>query len=87
MKELELSDIFESSNARTIGAKQLSDEFIWTDSFSEILTENNQVILGSRGSGITALVKMLSHSNLRRIPDLRARKIVQEKSIIATYVP
>ncbi|EMC2478124.1 hypothetical protein ACPF31_002156 [Vibrio cholerae] len=87
MKVLELSDIFESSNARTIGAKQLSYEFIWTDSFSEILTENNQVILGSRGSGKTALVKMLSHSNLKNIKDERAQSIIKDKSIIATYVP
>ena len=87
MKHLELSDIFESSNARTIGAKQLSYEFIWTDSFSEILTESNQVILGSRGSGKTALIKMLSHSNLKEIDNKRAKEIIRNKSLIATYVP
>ncbi|WP_274371231.1 hypothetical protein [Morganella morganii] len=87
MKELELSEIFESSNARTISSSQLSDEFIWTDSFSEILNNNNQIILGSRGSGKTALIKMLAHSNLKNINDHRAKDIVKNKSIIATYVP
>lgn len=97
-----LKNVFEASNARDFTSNQLVNEFIWTDSFSEILySTKNQIVLGSRGSGKTALVKMLSHHNLRKLAcknvDLldrqerrkieEANKIIQERKLIATYVP
>ncbi|CAH7103881.1 conserved hypothetical protein [Vibrio chagasii] len=95
-------NVFEASNARDFSSNQLVNEFIWTDSFSELLySTKNQVVLGSRGSGKTALVKMLSHQNLRKLANKpltlsdrqekknikEAQKIIQDKSLIATYVP
>lgn len=97
-----INTAFEASNARDFSSTQLVNEFIWTESFSELLySSKNQVVLGSRGSGKTALIKMLSHQNIckyaKRSCDYldinekenvqKALKIVNEKSLIATYVP
>ncbi len=97
-----LKNVFEASNARDFTSNQLVNEFIWTDSFTEILcSTKNQIVLGSRGSGKTALVKMLSHQNLRKLAKKNidktdkqetknieeANRIIQEKSLVATYVP
>lgn len=97
-----LKNAFEASNARDFTSHQLVNEFIWTNSFSELLySTKNQMVLGSRGSGKTALIKMLSHQNLRKLSTKatsnvdkeeslqigEAKKIIKEKSFIATYVP
>ncbi|WP_230477950.1 hypothetical protein, partial [Dickeya solani] len=49
----------------------------------------NQVILGSRGSGKTALIKMLSHDNLSKLATHypKAKEIIDSRKFIATYVP
>ncbi|HAT7730352.1 TPA: hypothetical protein JAX37_002200 [Enterobacter cloacae] len=85
----ELSTLFENSNARGLNTNQLANEFIWTESFEALFTSQNQVILGSRGSGKTALVKMLSHENLSKLGTFypRAKAIIDAKNFIATYVP
>lgn len=94
-----LRNVFEASNARDFSSTQLVDEFIWTNSFTELLcSTKNQIILGSRGSGKTALIKMLAHSNLRKLSlrnekkldnekYLLARDIIDSKKFIATYIP
>lgn len=85
----ELSTLFENSNARGLNTNQLANEFIWTESFEALFTSQNQVILGSRGSGKTALVKMLAHENLSKLASFypKAKAIIDEKNFIATYVP
>ncbi|RTR32791.1 hypothetical protein [Shewanella atlantica] len=97
-----LKNVFEASNARDFTSNQLVNEFIWTESFSELLySTKNQVVLGSRGSGKTALVKMLSHQNLRKLANKHlsssdkqernniseAKTIIEQRSLVATYVP
>ncbi|WP_430626903.1 hypothetical protein [Vibrio campbellii] len=44
-------------------------------------------MLGSRGSGKTALIKMLSHECLTKLNDKKAQQIIDERSFIATYIP
>lgn len=85
----ELSSLFENSNARGLTNNQLAHEFIWTESFESLFTEQNQVILGSRGSGKTALVKMLSHESLSKLANnyVKAKIIIDSKKFVATYVP
>tara|TARA_B100000700_G_scaffold37345_1_gene36912 strand:- start:10312 stop:12087 length:1776 start_codon:yes stop_codon:yes gene_type:complete len=95
-----LKNAFEASNARDFTSNQLVSEFIWTNSFSELLeSSKNQIVLGSRGSGKTALIKMLSHQNLRKLSKKvgtdslesnniqKAKEVIKEKNLIATYVP
>ncbi|AYN28500.1 hypothetical protein D8682_16880 [Buttiauxella sp. 3AFRM03] len=85
----ELSSLFESSNARGLNSNQLANEFIWTESFESLFSSQNQVILGSRGSGKTALVKMLAHENLSKLASFypKAKQHIESKDFIATYVP
>lgn len=89
MNNNELGAIFESSNARGLNSNQLASEFIWTESFQSLFSDQNQVILGSRGSGKTALIKMLSHDNLSKLSTRypQAKKCIDSKEFIATYVP
>ncbi len=81
------NNIFEHSNARYLSSEQLAHEFVWTSVFESLITNKNHVILGSRGSGKTALVKMLSHECLSQLNHPKAFDIIQNKSFIATYLP
>ncbi len=83
----ERSSIFEHSNARYLNSTQLADEFIWTYSFDRLLSNTNNIVLGSRGSGKTALVKMLSHEYLSMYKGEKAQEIIKNNSYIGTYVP
>ncbi|ANE75845.1 hypothetical protein [Dickeya solani] len=85
----DISTLFESSNARSLNSNQLTSEFIWTESFDLLFSSQNQVILGSRGSGKTALIKMLSHDNLSKLATHypKAKEIIDSRKFIATYVP
>lgn len=81
------NNIFEHSNARYFTSDQLAEEFVWTPAFESLISNKNHVILGSRGSGKTALIKMLSHECLTKLKDEKARKIIEQRSFIATYIP
>ncbi|MFC1518841.1 hypothetical protein ACFL6Z_03890 [Pseudomonadota bacterium] len=81
------NNIFEHSNARYLSSEQLADEFIWMSSFESLISNKNHIVLGSRGSGKTALIKMLSHECLTKLNDEKAKQIIKEKSFIATYIP
>lgn len=80
-------NLFEIDNARNMSPRQLVDTFVPTESFWRLLTQGNQIILGSRGSGKTALVKMLSHDHLVSLDDVRAKKIIKNKKFFGIYLP
>ncbi|MFL3650519.1 MAG: hypothetical protein ACI6PR_04800 [Pseudoalteromonas sp.] len=84
---IELNSIFEHSNARYYSSQQLANEFVWTYSFERLLSNKNHIVLGSRGSGKTALIKMLSHEYLSKLNHDRAESIIKTNSFIATYIP
>ncbi|MGT8843723.1 hypothetical protein C6H55_17360, partial [Vibrio cholerae] len=81
------NNIFEHSNARYFTSDQLAEEFVWTPAFESLISNKNHIILGSRGSGKTALIKMLSHECLTKLNDSKAKQIINERSFIATYIP
>lgn len=81
------SNVFEHSNARYLSGTQLADEFVWTNSFDKLISTKNHIVLGSRGSGKTALIKMLSHECLAQLDYPKAKKLINERSFIATYIP
>ena len=83
----EFYSVFESSNARYIDPRVLSNDFVWTDSFSRLISNTNHVILGARGSGKTMMAKMLSHNHLSLVEDRKAEKIIKDKSFIGIYLP
>jgi len=81
------NNVFEVANARDMDSSELASEFIWTTTFDRLFSKRNHIILGARGSGKTALVKMLSFDALVHFDDPRARRIINNKSFIATYLP
>lgn len=81
------SNIFEHSNARYYNSEQLASEFVWTYSFERLISSKNHIVLGSRGSGKTAIIKMLSHEFLSRLEEDRAKEIIDGNKFIATYIP
>src|ERR1039458_1485100 len=80
-------DLFEIDNARNLTRDELVATFVPTTNFWRLLSAKNHVVLGSRGSGKTALAKMLSHNHLAKLAEKRAKRIIAEKSFIGIYVP
>ncbi|HEX5735703.1 MAG TPA: hypothetical protein VF131_22945 [Blastocatellia bacterium] len=80
-------DLFEIENARNLTRDELVATFVPTKGFWRLLSAKNHIVLGSRGSGKTALAKMVSHDHLSRLQDERAQQIVKSKAFIGMYVP
>ncbi len=80
-------NLFEIENARNLTRDELVTTFVPTQAFWRLLSAKNHIVLGSRGSGKTALVKMLSHDHLAYLRDERAQQAINSKSFIGIYVP
>ncbi|WP_127138040.1 hypothetical protein [Flagellimonas oceanensis] len=79
-------DLFEIENARNLTTEELVQTFVPTPQFWRILSAENNVILGSRGSGKTALAKMLSHSHLSKLKNSRSKSMIEKKSFFGMYI-
>jgi len=80
-------NLFEIDNARNLSKKQMVDTFVPTESFWRLLSQKHHIILGSRGSGKTALAKMLSHNHLSSLDDTRAKGFILNQEYIGIYLP
>ena len=79
-------NLFDIQNAKNLTVNELVQTFIPTRNFWELFSTKNHVILGSRGSGKTAIIKMLSHNHLSKSKSERAQKIIQTKEFIGIYM-
>ena len=80
-------NLFEIENARNLTRDEVVQTFVPTETFWRMLSAKNHVLLGSRGSGKTALAKMLSHDHLSRLPEQKVMDAVAAKAFIGLYVP
>jgi hypothetical protein len=80
-------NLFEIDNARNLNRDELVATFVPTKAFWRLLSAKHHVILGSRGSGKTAIAKMLSHDHLARLIENRTQTIIADKAFIGIYVP
>lgn len=82
-------DLFQVDNAKGLTRRNMVETFVPTDSFWRLLSSRNHLVLGSRGSGKTALARMVSHSHLSLFSasNKRARSIIESKSFIGIYSP
>ncbi len=87
MSALYRANLFELQNARTMSLDQVVSTFVPVQTFWRLLSAKHHVLIGSRGSGKTAIAKMLSHDHLSRLQDVRAIRIIQSKAFIGIYVP
>ncbi|HCL3482118.1 hypothetical protein [Pseudomonas aeruginosa] len=81
------SNPFENDNARNSTAEDLPRQFVWTKSFERLISSKNHIVLGARGSGKTAIVKMLSHEYLSRLEHPKATALIRSRKFIGIYVP
>lgn len=79
-------NLFDLDNARDMHKQELVNTFIVTNAFERLLSPKNQIIIGSRGSGKTALLKMICHDHLSLYKNELAEKITQEKTFIGVFI-
>lgn len=82
-----LNRLLEVNNAKNLTREEITRTFVPQDSFWRILTPKNHVVMGSRGSGKTAIAKMISHSHLSEFNHPLAHQIIQRRNLIGLYVP
>src|ERR1700741_4868441 len=80
-------DLFEIENASNLTRDELVETFVPTQAFWRLLSAKNHIVLGARGSGKTALAKMLSHDHLSRFKNERSQGIIASKNFIGIYIP
>ena len=84
-------NLFEVDNARNLSMQELVETFIPTQSFWRLLSAKHHVLLGTRGHGKTAVVKMLSHNHLAMFAktgrEPRVKSAIQNQEFIGIYVP
>lgn len=78
---------FSDIQARTFSDKKISSEFVPTSLFWTLFNDQHEVVIGTRGSGKTILMRMMRYSMLKSVNDAKARKLVTEKKFFALYVP
>lgn len=78
---------FSDSQARNFSDAKVIGEFYAISKFWTLFNDQHEILLGTRGSGKTFLLKMMRYSMLKKIKDPRAQKLVERKEFIAIYVP
>lgn len=78
---------FSDIQARTFSDMKISSEFVPTSLFWTLFNDQHEVVIGTRGSGKTILMRMMRYSMLKSIPHNKASELVAEKKFFALYVP
>lgn len=78
---------FGDYQGRNFPDKKVCSQFYPISTFWSLFNPQHEIILGSRGSGKTFLLKMMRHSMLKRVDDANARELINKKEYIALYVP
>jgi hypothetical protein len=78
---------FHEAQAKTFGDDKLLKEFFPTSVFLSLFNEQHEILIGSRGSGKTSILRMLSYTCLRRVNHAMAKEAAQRREFIAFYVP
>lgn len=82
---------FRDRKSSSFGDSRIASEFSPTSKFWSLLNEQHEVLLGTRGSGKTVLLRMLSYSCLKLFAatagNPEAIRIVEQKQFIGFYIP
>jgi len=78
---------FGDSQPRNYADTKILNEFYPTSCFWSLFNDQHEVLLGTRGSGKTYLLKAMRRSMLKRIRDSKAEEIINNNEFIALYVP
>jgi len=86
-KKSEKENPFKDSQAKNFSNNKLVSEFCPTSNFWSLFNDQHEVLIGTRGSGKTILLRMMQYSLLRHILSPEAKNIISQKKYIALYVP
>jgi len=78
---------FHEAQAKTFGDDKLVGEFFPTSTYLSLFNEQHEILLGSRGSGKTAILRMMSYSCLNKIKHPAVQSIVQQSRFFGFYIP
>ena len=78
---------FHEAQAKTFGDDKLVGEFFPTSPYLSLFNEQHEVLLGSRGSGKTAILRMISYSCFSQVTHPAVRKILAERRFFGFYIP
>jgi hypothetical protein len=78
---------FHEVQVKTYGEEKLLSEFFPTSVFLSLLNEQHEVLIGTRGSGKTAILRMLSYSCLRKVQNPEVKEFVKQHRFIGFYIP
>lgn len=79
---------FSDSQGRNFSDSKIQKEFFPISKFWSLFNDHHEILIGTRGSGKTFLLKMMRRSMLLKMDDnLQARQIINEKSFFSFYVP
>jgi len=83
---LDIQSAFSQDNAKNTQREELASSFVVTREFGSCLCAKHQYIFGTRGSGKTAIARMLSHDHLVLIKDEIANSAINDPQFIGVYV-
>ena len=87
VKGSSLQNPFSDSQARNFSDTKMINEFCPVSNYWSLFNDQHEILLGTRGSGKTFLLKMMRYSMMKRIQDPEAQKMAEEKKFIGLYVP
>lgn len=82
-----LFDPFGNDNAKYLNPYDVARTFVPISAFWHLFNDGNHIVLGTRGSGKTAIAKMLSHDHLKLLDHPTAREYIETKRYIGVYAP
>ncbi|OGR43869.1 MAG: hypothetical protein A2X35_09165 [Elusimicrobia bacterium GWA2_61_42] len=78
---------FSESQAKAYSDEKIVREFFPISLYWSLFNEQHEILIGTRGSGKTVILKMLTYSCLRLSQDPKAEAIKKKKEFIGFYVP
>lgn len=76
----------ETNNARDMSSKKTAEVFVVTEDYVKLATPRNTIVLGSRGSGKTQLLRMLSYDLMCQLDRTKFTNLPDKNSLIGIYV-
>ena len=78
---------FSDSQARNFSDDKIIKEFYPITNYWSLFNDQHEILIGTRGSGKTFLLKMMRYSMLKSIQDPRAQQLSNQKKFLALYIP
>ena len=80
------SNPFLDINGRDFSDEAIQEEFCPTTQFWSLFNNQHEILIGTRGSGKTFLLKMMRRSMLLKIDDPHSKEIISKKKYIGFYI-